>query len=486
MKYTVKTQPQPSASFTLIPYKSDALPEDVKEQLSSLYHIPTSVLGGKHSQIISTPSSDGGLNSILLLPTTEKTGLQAYPSILGELKKYEASLQSKIQIELSLENEDLLPAVIRACELADYSTGLYQTAEKKPHPFQAKGAAATVILKADHVKESRGIIKEAVVLAKHQRAVMDLVNGPGNKVTPEYFAKAAVKMGAASGFKTTVFGKSRIEKSGLHALLAVNKGSEYLPRFLILEYKPTRKKGVKSLGLVGKGVTFDTGGLSIKGSQNMHYMKSDMGGAAAVLGTIAAAAELKWQIHLVGIIPLTDNCVDATSIKPGDVIRSYSGKTIEVINTDAEGRLILADGLAYLIKNFEMDHVIDLATLTGSCVRTFGDVCAGMFSNDEELAEQLFLSGLNTGEKLWTLPLWPDYDDQMESEIADIKNLSTKPVAGAITAAKFLEFFTLDHPSWAHLDIAGVAFGDTKFSKEKSATGFGVHLLADFIKDNMI
>ncbi|NND34018.1 MAG: leucyl aminopeptidase, partial [Saprospiraceae bacterium] len=232
----------------------------------------------------------------------------------------------------------------------------------------------------------------------------------------------------------------------------------------------------------GKGVTFDTGGLSIKPSNNMHYMKSDMGGAAAVLCTIAAIAELKWPVNVVAITPVTDNCVDAGSIKPGDVIGSYSGKTIEIIDTDAEGRLILADALSYMVRNFEIDHLIDLATLTGSSVRTFGTACAALFSNDDELSDMLMSTGLDVGEKLWPLPIWDEYAEEMKSDIADIKNLSTRPMAGAITAAKFLQAFILEHPSWAHLDIAGVAFGDTKFGKSKAATGWGVHLLCQFIK----
>ncbi|MCL4124581.1 UNVERIFIED_CONTAM: hypothetical protein GTU68_036384 [Idotea baltica] len=284
--------------------------------------------------------------------------------------------------------------------------------------------------------------------------------------------------------KVSVLNKAQMKQKNLHAVLAVNQGSPEEPAFIIAEYKGNKSKDAKTIGLVGKGVTFDTGGLSIKPSQNMHYMKSDMGGAAAVLGTIAAIAELKWSVNVIAITPITDNCVDGNSIKPGDVIESYSGKTIEIIDTDAEGRLILADALSFMVKNYDVDHLLDLATLTGSVVRTFGTACAGLFCNDEELADGLETCGAATGEKLWQLPIWEEYDAEMKSDIADIKNLSTKPLAGAITAAKFLQTFTLGHPSWAHMDIAGVAFGDTKFSKGKSATGYGVHLLCHFIKEH--
>ncbi|MDH3649253.1 MAG: leucyl aminopeptidase family protein [Saprospiraceae bacterium] len=485
MKYQVQPQLLQKVALTIIPFRSTSSKEEL-DRFKSDYQLENDQFDIKQGELVRYHHTEAPSRAILLLPVAEKHGMQAYPLILKELKRFESNLVSKIQVDLRGNRDDLAAGMIRSIELATYQVGLYKTEANPGHPFTKKGACTTLILEAERVNDIKQSVKESLVLAKHQLAIMDLVNGPGNKVTPEYLGDWSEKMSIDTDCRVTVFGKSKIEKTGLHALLAVNRGSEYLPRFIVLDYKPRKRKGIKTLGLVGKGVTFDTGGLSIKGSQNMHYMKSDMGGAAAVLGTIAAVAELKWPVHLIGIVPVTDNCVDATAIKPGDVIDSYSGKTIEVINTDAEGRLILADGLAYLVKNYDVDHIIDLATLTGSCVRTFGDVCAGMFSNDEELAEQLFVSGLTTGEKVWELPIWPDYDDQMKSEIADIKNLSTKPVAGAITAAKFLQSFTFEHPSWAHLDIAGVAFGDTKFSKEKSATGFGVHLLADFIKENLL
>jgi leucyl aminopeptidase len=232
---------------------------------------------------------------------------------------------------------------------------------------------------------------------------------------------------------------------------------------------------------VGKGVTFDTGGLSIKPSTNMHYMKSDMGGAAAVLGTMEAAARLQLPLHLYGIVPSTDNSVDARAVKPSEVISSYSGRTIEVIDTDAEGRLILADGLAFTVRNHRPEVVIDLATLTGSAVRTFGYQVGALFSNNDELANALFDAGETSGERVWRLPLHAAYAEEMKSDIADIKNLGSRPVAGAITAAKFLEFFIGDHPRWAHLDIAGVAFGDSPFATGKVATGFGIRLLLTYL-----
>ena len=249
-----------------------------------------------------------------------------------------------------------------------------------------------------------------------------------------------------------------------------------------MEYKPATAKVLHKIGLVGKGVTFDTGGLSIKPSTNMHYMKSDMGGAAAVFGTLEMAAKLQLPMHVIGVVPATENSVDSLSTKPGDVIGSYQGKTIEVIDTDAEGRLILADGLTYTVRRFAPDVLIDLATLTGSCIRTLGTYAGGLFSNNDELVEKLNLAGEQTGERLWRLPLWDDYKKELKSDVADLKNFSGNPSAGAITAAKFLEEFIEKHPAWAHMDIAGVAVSDSEFSSQKSATGFGIRMLIDYMQ----
>jgi leucyl aminopeptidase len=207
-----------------------------------------------------------------------------------------------------------------------------------------------------------------------------------------------------------------------------------------------------------------------------------MGGAAAVLGTVDLAARLKLPIHICAAVPLTENCVDGLSTLPGEVIGSYAGKTIEVIDTDAEGRLILADALSWLIKNHAPDVVVDLATLTGNSVLALGYLGAVYFANNEALSESLVKAADKSGERLWRFPLWEEYGKEMESDVADIKNLATKPVAGAITAAKFLEYFVQPHPAWAHIDIAGVALTDSEFSSQRSATAYGVLLLTQYLQ----
>jgi leucyl aminopeptidase len=251
-------------------------------------------------------------------------------------------------------------------------------------------------------------------------------------------------------------------------------------KFIIIDYKPNSYK--KHFGLIGKGVTFDTGGYNIK-TQGMLHMKCDMGGAAAVLGAIQLIKDFKINHRVTVIVPACENSVSGKALLPSEVISSYSGKSIEIIDTDAEGRLILSDAIAYMLKNFKPEIMIDVATLTGSSVGTFGYECAALFSNNEEIKEKLGKIGLEINEKNWPLPLWDNYKSDIESEIADVKNYSGKPVAGAISAAKFLEFFTENHTAWAHLDIAGVAFVDGEFAKTKYASGYGVHLLTKFIEN---
>lgn len=361
--------------------------------------------------------------------------------------------------------------------LGGYDLQLYKT---EPKPLSAFFKTGTLsVLTENHSPE----IDEALIVAQKtalvQMRIMDLMNAPSNYKTPATLAQWATESGEKNGYKVTVLEKSRLEEMGMHALLAVGKGSEAPPLMIVSEYEPEHY--TKTIALVGKGVTFDTGGISIKTSANMHLMKSDMGGAAAVLGAVELAAQLKMPVKIIGVIPSTENSVDGLSMKPGDVIGSYSGKTIEVIDTDAEGRLILADGLSYAVRTFKPDVVIDLATLTGSVIQTLGYEAAGLFTPNNELAEALTQAGDNTGERMWRLPVWDSYKEEIASDIADVKNYHGKPLAGAIVAAKFLEAFTDEHPAWAHLDIAGTAFGDIEFAPGRAGTAYGVRLLRAYL-----
>ncbi|WP_223559339.1 leucyl aminopeptidase family protein [Chryseobacterium lathyri] len=326
------------------------------------------------------------------------------------------------------------------------------------------------------------ISSKAEALANGQTTCQEWLNKPANLKKPDILSLFLKNMAKKYDLKYTVFNRKKCEELGLGAYLSVNQGSAYDAAFTIIEYKTT-VKNAKTFGLVGKCVLFDTGGISLKNPDNMHYMKSDMGGATAVIGTLIYAAEMKLPVNIVAVLPITDNAISEKAFLPSDVITAYNGKTIEVINTDAEGRMILADGLSYLARNYKTDFLIDLATLTGSSVRMFGDTCGAMFSNHDELKSLLVKTGDNTNQRVWNLPLWDVWKDDIQSDVADLKNISMKPIGDCIIAAKFLEQFIENHPKWAHLDIAGVAFGSTGYSKEKAATGFGVQLLADLIEN---
>ena len=415
-----------------------------------------------------------------------------FPTILYAFRsfihRFKNKLPKNIGIGFRYGNEGMysamaIEAALNGIKLGTYDIGLYRTDEKKESALTDTEASITIY--ADSYDENmEAITDRAEVIADTQMEIMDLVNGVSSKITAEYLANWAVESGRKYGFEVTVFDKAKIEEIGLHALLAVNRGSEWPPRFIIMEYKPKNVDGkLKKVGLVGKGITFDSGGLSIKNSKSMPYMKSDMGGASAVLGAMEVAAKLQLPIHLIGIVPSTDNCVDATAIHPGGVINSYSGKTIEVIDTDAEGRLVLADGLAYMQKHFRPEIMIDLATLTGSAVRALGYQTGAMFSNNDELAAALSRAGEKVKERVWRMPLWDEYQKDMKSDVADIKNFSEKPVAGAITAAKFLQFFTDNHLAWAHLDISGMIIQHSEFSSQRGATAYGIRLLLAFLEE---
>jgi leucyl aminopeptidase len=299
---------------------------------------------------------------------------------------------------------------------------------------------------------------------------------PGNVATPTYIANQARELAQRHGFEVTVLDKASIVREKMGALLSVAQGSAEEPRFIALEYKGSDAAPVV---LVGKGVTFDSGGISIKPAQNMEDMKYDMSGAAAVLGTFEALGRLKPKVHVVGLIPSTENMPSGTAVKPGDVVTSHLGKTIEVINTDAEGRLILCDALSYA-RRYQPAAVVDIATLTGAMVVALGHTATGVMGDDEKLIEELRAAGDKAGERIWPLPLWEDYRDLMKSDIADVKNSGGRP-AGSISAGWFLKEFVDGFP-WAHLDIAGTAYTERdEPTRVKGPTGMGVRLFTEFL-----
>lgn len=456
----------------ILPYEKNKEDLDTIQQYSGLKYQPVVNLNAKETITFHHPEKPLKVFVLGLGEAKDQPkSYNYYRSIIHQLKA-KCKLNAVV-IGVHLNDIQLTNAVI-GLRLSLYEIGIFKTNGNQLEEPQIK-----LFIDANQQK----IAENALQTAEAQLSAMYLVDMPSNHKTPEFLANYAIESGQKYGFDVSVLSLKQLYDLKMDALIAVGQGSINQPKLIVMEYKP---EGLKSqnptLGLVGKGITFDTGGISIKPASNMGYMKSDMGGAAAVIGAIELAARLKLPIHIVGIVPAAENSVDANSIRPGDVISSYSGKTIEVLNTDAEGRLILADGLSYIIDNYHPEYLIDLATLTGSVIAALGYTTSGMFTNNEEIASTLTKIGEAVNERVWRMPLWEDYVPELHSDIADVKNLSNKPVAGSITAAKFLEVFTSEHDKWVHLDIAGVAFSDSEFAKMRTATAYGVRLLTGFME----
>ena len=316
--------------------------------------------------------------------------------------------------------------------------------------------------------------RRGAAIASGMALAKDLGNLPGNICTPAHLADTALALGKQYKFEVEVLERSDMEQLGMGSLLSVARGSHQPPKFIVMHYKGAKAK-TKPIVLVGKGITFDTGGISLKPAAEMDEMKFDMCGAASVLGTFKAIAEMALPLNVVGIVPATENMPGGAATKPGDVVTSMSGQTIEVLNTDAEGRLILCDALTYA-ERFKPECVIDIATLTGACVIALGKIPSGLLANDDELAAEINRRGSESGDRVWQLPLWEEYQDLLKSNFADMGNIGGR-YAGTITAACFLSRFTKAY-KWAHLDIAGTAWLS---GEAKGATGRPVPLLAEFL-----
>lgn len=329
--------------------------------------------------------------------------------------------------------------------------------------------------------DAEGPIADAVAVSRAVNWARDLINLSPSDKRPSELADLASTMAGEYGLACEVIDPDRAAALEMGALLAVGQGSSDGPRLVILEHAPEGTSGDVPVALVGKGVTFDTGGISIKPSANMHEMKADMSGAAAVLATMRAIAEVNLPRRVVGLVPLAENMPDGRAYRPGDIVRAMNGKMIEVLNTDAEGRMILADALAYAVREFQPRCVVDLATLTGACVVALGEDVAGVMANDDDLRGTLVDAGNRVGEAIWPLPMFAEYDSLIKSAVGDIKNTGGR-WGGAITAAKFLEHF-VDETPWAHLDIAGPAYRTkARPTSPKGGAGFGVRLLVDWLR----
>jgi leucyl aminopeptidase len=369
--------------------------------------------------------------------------------------------------------EQAVQAEVEGALLGLYTFSSYRSGE------QGKGVTKLMV----QAEESRQAeyeqgLNKGRILAEATNFARDLINEPPCVLTPTELANRASTMAQRSGLAYEVFDKDKLTELGMGGILGVSRGSAEPPRFIIIRYRGAPESN-KGLALVGKGITFDTGGISLKPAEGMDAMKGDMGGAAAVIGAMQAIAALKPHINVTVLVPTCENMPSGTAYRPGDILRILNGKTIEIVNTDAEGRLVLADALSYAVKE-GLSPIIDLATLTGGIVVALGNTMTGLFSNDEHLSQEIIAAGQAAGEKYWPMPLDDDYNELIRSDIADIKQTGGRK-ASSVTAAKILQNF-VDDAQWAHLDIAGTSYADTKKPyQEKGATGVGVRTLAELV-----
>jgi leucyl aminopeptidase len=387
-----------------------------------------------------------------------------------------ATLAMNLPAVDGLNESETAQAIAEGAEL-----GLYRYLRYKSEPEAPFEITGLTLYASGANEAAQAGLDAGQAVARGVSLARDLANGPGNAITPTALATAAADLAERYGFASTILDRAQLIEQGFGGIVAVGQGSAQEPRFIVLEHG-SKSEGRPTICLVGKGITFDTGGISIKPADKMDDMKMDMGGAAAVLGTMQVVGELKLPLHVVGIVCAAENMPSSTAYKPGDIIKTLSGKTVEVLNTDAEGRIVLADGLFYA-QRYQPDAIVDLATLTGAIMVALGSAASGLMGNNQQLADRLVQAGTTSAERVWQLPLWDDYRELMKSDIADLKNTGGR-YGGAISAGAFLEAFAGDFP-WMHLDIAGTAWVErpAKAYQAKGATGFGVRLLTQFLRD---
>jgi len=442
--------------------------------------VSSPAFSGKTSQTLTLPLRDAGpARHVVLtgLGKAEEVDVERWRRAVGSgctaaRARGAKTLAVPVPGSTDIAASDIAAACAEAALLASY-----RFQEYKEVPDDQVDIATLVIGSAD--PDAGDAVRQATTVAEATCWARDLINRPGNVKRPTAFADEIQKMATAHGLRCEVLGADRCAELGLNALMAVGQGSDVPPQLVLLEHG-MEESDAPPVVLVGKGITFDSGGISIKPSLNMGEMKSDMSGAAAVVATMRALADLGVARPVVGVTPLAENLPSSSASRPGDIVRAFGKKSIEIVNTDAEGRLVLADALAYARERYEPTCVVDLATLTGACVVALGSAAAGLMCTDDELCEQLHAAGEASGDRVWRLPLWDAYDKLIDSDVADMKNSGGRD-AGAITAAKLLQRFVGTTP-WAHLDIAGTAFAKKASSYQpKGGTGFGVRLLTRWL-----
>jgi leucyl aminopeptidase len=454
-------------------------------------------LGGAITRLIAEGEIKGKLNEITLVHTLgkmepervvvlglgkqEKFTLDSIRAAMAEASKFLRKLGVKQAATIvhgagigGMEAEKAAQALTEGSILGLYTFRKHITREPEHGEIEE-----LLIAERDgskHAALEQGV-RHGRILAEATNCARDMINEPANYMTPSDMAEVARNVAAKYGLECSVLEREEMKNLGMGALLGVAQGSKQPPKFIIISYRGD-DSSKSTLGLIGKGLTFDSGGISIKPSESMDEMKGDMAGGAAVIAAMRAIAEFKAKINVTGLIPATENLPGGAALKPGDVLKAMNGKTIEVVNTDAEGRLILADALSYARK-LGLSPLVDVATLTGACHVALGDVCTGAFGNNQETITKVIKAGEESGEKIWQLPMFDEYKEQNKSDVADIKNSGGR-WGGAITAAQFLAEFSQDTP-WTHLDIAGTSFSSKERAYTlKGATGVAVRTLVNF------
>lgn len=440
-------------------------------------------LGNRMSKYLISSGFKGGAGELAVVPGSDGVTAEAVAVVgLGEQAKVDATilrraagsaarrLSERSTLAITIHNAvpDSETAVAEGLLLGSYRFTAYKS-DPKPSKLQ----------RVLFIDAGEAALNRAAITAEATWLARDMINEPASTLTPEVLAQRAKEVADVSGFECAIWDENELRTNGFGGLLGVASGSANPPRFIQMHYPSAGAKG--KVALVGKGVTFDSGGLSLKDAANMETMKTDMGGAAAVIGAMSAIAQLKPAIEVLAFVPTTENMPGGTAVRPGDVLKHYGGKTTEVLNTDAEGRLILADALAFASEQ-KPDAIVDVATLTGSIMVALGKKATGLFANDDALARELEVASDKAGEPMWHMPLYDVYKKELESEVADLKNVGSR-WGGAIIAALFLREFVADGIAWAHLDIAGAARAESDYDENpKGGTGVAVRTLVNWIE----
>jgi leucyl aminopeptidase len=461
-------------------------------------------LGGSLRKLVQSKEFEGKANEVLLYHTQGKVPAKRLV-LVGLGKKNEVTLeairqamgsaakrvrQSKVGsfavalptvVPDGMSWVEVAQAMVEGAILGSYQFTVYRTtATSEPDVAGMR----ILIPQKDRVRQVTEGVRRGVATAEATVFVRDLCNHPSNVLTPTRVAREAKTIAKTERISIKILEQREMERLGMGALLGVARGSQEPPKFIILEYNGAKNKAERPVVLVGKTITFDTGGISLKPAENMEHMKADMTGGAEVLASIRAAARLKLPLRLISILPVAENMPGGRAMKPGDIVTTLSGKTVEVQNTDAEGRLVLADGLAFAMR-YKPAALIDIATLTGACVVALGQFAIGMFGSDQALKEQVRKSGQKTGERVWEMPLWEEYFEQLKSDVADMRNIGGRG-GGMITAALFLSKFVGDCP-WVHLDIASTDWSERERAYvPKGPTAIGTRLLVQYLIDRSL